>query len=161
MMGALLALGADLALNGGVSLLGPALGIRRFRSGVTPTYLTFALTRWATWFVLGTLLLAVSRLWAQWTVPAAAAVRANDDGGREEEVSTGAHFRLVGLGMMLIPCLWILATWLVVLARAALTGSWGIEGRIFVQANYYLSLLLTYGPWLAAGFVIRVVLGRD
>src|SRR5262249_33982716 len=40
-------------------------------------------------------------------------------------------FRPVGFAMALVPLLWILAVWLVVIVKVTLVGSWATEGRIF------------------------------
>jgi hypothetical protein len=60
-------------------------------------------------------------------------------------------WRRVGLAVVIVPLLWVLATWMVTAVRFSLLGSWATEGRVFLSAGYYRGILLDYAPWLMAG----------
>ncbi|MCC7126129.1 MAG: hypothetical protein IT178_14865 [Acidobacteria bacterium] len=63
----------------------------------------------------------------------------------------------VALLVLVLPLLWIAATWLVSALRFTALGSWTTEGRVFVAPEYYHGLLLDYAPWVIGGVVTRAV----
>ena len=77
--------------------------------------------------------------------PGAGAPVPTADGSRPEA------WRQVGLAVMVIPLLWVLATWMVSAIRFTLLGSWATEGQAFLSAGYYRGIIASYAPWLMAG----------
>jgi hypothetical protein len=69
---------------------------------------------------------------------------ADDDSRREA-------WRQVGLVVLIVPLLWVLATWMVSAVRFTLLGSWATEGQVFLSAGYYRGIVIDYAPWLMAG----------
>ena len=63
-------------------------------------------------------------------------------------------WRQVGLAVLVVPLLWILATWMVSALRFTLLGSWATEGQVFLSAGYYRGIVLDYAPWLMGGAVL-------
>lgn len=68
-------------------------------------------------------------------------------------------WRLVGTLSMLIPVLWIVASWIVQAALFTLADRWDVDGQIFRSPDYYRQLFAGYAPWLLGG-AASVVLGR-
>lgn len=65
---------------------------------------------------------------------------------------TGAvAWRLVGLGAMVVPLLWIAALWVVRAAIFTVFDRWGIDGQGFLSVDYYRSIAAGYVPWLLGG----------
>ncbi|MCC7177428.1 MAG: hypothetical protein IT177_03470 [Acidobacteria bacterium] len=89
-------------------------------------------------------------LW--WAAPRLAGPESNAAGAPETEAGSRAEaWRQVGVAVLVIPLLWVLATWMVSAIRFTLLGSWGTEGRVFLAPEYYRGLLTDYTPWLVAG----------
>ncbi len=63
----------------------------------------------------------------------------------------------VGVAVLVIPLLWIGATWLVSALRFTALGSWTTEGRVFIAPEYYRGLLLDYAPWVFGGATVRAI----
>jgi hypothetical protein len=71
--------------------------------------------------------------------------------------SRATIFLLVGRGMMALPLVWTLATWMVWAVKITLMDSWDSEGRVFLATSYYRSILLNYFPWFAGGVAVITI----
>ena len=61
---------------------------------------------------------------------------------------------VTGLGVMAAPVLWLLATWIANGVLFTLANRWDVDGRLFLSAAYYRSLVVAYAPWLVAGLSV-------
>lgn len=68
-----------------------------------------------------------------------------------------AAWQQVGLAVLVVPLLWVGATWVVSALRFTLLGSWSTEGLVFLSPGYYRGLVLDYVPWLIGGATILMV----
>jgi hypothetical protein len=66
-------------------------------------------------------------------------------------LTRAAAYRLVGIGMIGVPVVWLAAGWIVFASRITARASWAIEGRILLDPAYYSNVLLGVAPWLLAG----------
>lgn len=67
-----------------------------------------------------------------------------------------AAWRAVGAAVMIVPLLWILATWVVQATLYTVADRWDVDGRVFLASGYYGRLFMGYAPWLLGGIVTRV-----
>jgi hypothetical protein len=117
-------------------------------SSLTPWWAVGRVFERAVWVVLALL------LWAS----AAAVARATREAcGSDHGVPRAAAFAVVGRLMIVLPLLWLLATWLVTAFRITVAGDWEIDGYMFRTASYYNSVVLGYVPWAAGGIVLRAL----
>lgn len=84
-------------------------------------------------------------------------------------IARGAHgaapdrpriWRATGIAVMAIPVLWVLANWIVTAILFTLARRWDLDGRIFLEAGYYRSLLVDYVPWLLGGAAVVAASGH-
>jgi hypothetical protein len=66
-------------------------------------------------------------------------------------------FGLVGTLMIVLPVLWLVATWLVTGARITTAGTWAHDGLVFLSPDYYAYVLTAHAPWVLAGAILIVV----
>lgn len=67
-----------------------------------------------------------------------------------------AAWRAVGSAAIVIPVLWVGATWLVQAVLYTVAGRWDIDGRVFLEAEMYRRALIGYLPWLLGGVVTHL-----
>jgi hypothetical protein len=84
--------------------------------------------------------------------------------GRVGQVANGqlvlprsATLVLVGTAMIVLPVLWLVATWLVTGAMITIAGDWAHDGLVFLSPDYYAHVLTANAPWLLAGAILIVV----
>jgi hypothetical protein len=65
-------------------------------------------------------------------------------------------WRRVGVAVVVVPLLWVCATWIVSAVRFTLLGTWDTDGRVFLSADYYSRLLVDLAPWLLSGAAVVV-----
>jgi hypothetical protein len=71
-----------------------------------------------------------------------------------DALGLAAASELAGRVLIGAPIVWLLANWLVWIAKMTLVGSWASEGRLFLAPHYYSTLLLWYLPWAGGGVVL-------
>jgi len=89
------------------------------------------------WVVFALLLVAVARS------PLLAAV--------VTPLPAATAWRAAGRLAILVPLLWIVALWLVQATLFTVAGRWDIDGRTFLEPDYYRRLFAGYTPWLLGG----------
>ena len=135
-VGAIVVLVVDTLLQWSLAAVSPDLGV----SGV------YARARQhAIWIVSGVLGRATAPLWARWLETVAPAASA------APPIPHRDAFGIVGTSLLVVPCAWLAATWIVNAIGLTLAGSWTTGGRIFLEPYYYSLLVTTYAPWLMAG----------
>jgi hypothetical protein len=75
-------------------------------------------------------------------------------GARRAAPDRARIWQATGIAVMTIPLLWVLANWIVTAILFTLARRWDIDGRIFLEAGYYRSLLVDYVPWLLGGAAV-------
>ena len=149
----LVATAVALVVNGLLQLLVDAVSIQSYGSG-TPWWIVAELPTHGRWVVAAALLWLVSPV-----------ITGSDEGAEAVETAaarsaTGGARRAhvwfqVGTAVMLLPLVWAAASWLVVATRITLAGSWDIEGRGLLTAEYYQRVAIEWLPWLLSGIVMR------
>jgi hypothetical protein len=139
-VGALVALVVDVALQNALDAV-RSPGAR----SMTPWWVVGRVAERSLWLVFALL------TWLLATALARIAVSAwpGDHG-----VDRVAAFDIIGQSMIVFPVVWLLATWLVVILRITLTGSWAQDGAIFFTSAYYYNVALGYVPWAAGGLAL-------
>ena len=67
-----------------------------------------------------------------------------------------AAWRAVATAVIVVPLLWILATWIVQATLYTVADRWDVDGRVFLASGYYGRLFMGYAPWLLGGIVTRM-----
>jgi hypothetical protein len=70
----------------------------------------------------------------------------NDD-PFETEALRADVWRHVAVAVIVVPLLWIVATWTVSALRYTLLASWDTDGRVFLSVDYYRGLAIDLVPW--------------
>lgn len=139
---------AALAGNGVLQLALDAVAVGTYGGGA-PWWVTAEVIERGRWVVFAVLLrMAGPRLL---TSSASSLTFSEGDADR------AAAWQRVGLLVLVLPLLWIAATWVVSAVRFTALDSWGTEGLAFRSTDYYRALLLDYAPWLMGGAVVRGV----
>lgn len=139
-IGALAALLVDAALQNALAAVrSPGL------SATTPWWMIGRVMERAPWLAAALFVWAAARPLAR----AAAAAWPAD-----YVVHRAAALAVVGGALIAAPLLWLAATWLVWAVKITLVGSWGSEGRIFLEGYFYSNVLMAYTPWAAGGAVL-------
>ena len=121
--------------------------VRVSGSGGVPWWITANLAERGRWVVLAAL------LW--WLAPRLMASPADEGAGATGgETSRREAWKLVGVAAVVLPLLWVLATWVVTAMRITLLASWATDGRVFLAPEYYRGLSSGYAPWLLAGLLV-------
>lgn len=134
-----------------VALLGDAAlqlvldAVRVSSSGSSPWWITANLVERGRWLMFAAVLWwAAPRLIGRELPAVLERDTVSDDNRREA-------WRHVGLAVLVVPLLWVLATWMVSAVRFTLLGSWVTGGQVFLSAGYYHGIVIDYAPWLMAG----------
>lgn len=139
---------AALVGNGVLQLALDAVAVGSYGGGA-PWWVTAEVIERGRWVVFAVLLrMAGPRLLAS-----SASSLASPEGDDERS----AAWQRVGLLVLILPLLWIAATWVVSAVRFTALDSWGTEGLAFRSTDYYQALLLDYAPWLIGGSVVKGV----
>ena len=69
-------------------------------------------------------------------------------------ISRRTAFRAAGIAMIAGPVAWAVATLSLRALSITLSGDWPYEGRVFLTAYFYSSLLVSYAPWALAGAAV-------
>ena len=69
-------------------------------------------------------------------------------------VTRAAAADAVGRAMIVVPVLWVLATWLVLAVKLTIEGTWDGDGRTLLSGYYYYNVLMAYVPWAAGGITL-------
>lgn len=128
---------AALAADG---LLAAFTAVDALGSGGGPWWVAAHLVERGRWVVFALLVVA----WAARMAPV--------DSG-----SAAAAWRAVGAGVIVVPLLWIAATWLVQAVLYTVAGRWDIDGRMFLELELYRRALIGYAPWLLGGIATLLV----
>jgi hypothetical protein len=72
-------------------------------------------------------------------------------------VPAAAAWSLAGGAMIVLPPIWIAATWLVMTTRMFMAGTWSTSSRIFLEPAFYSDLILGYAPWFLAGVTLLLL----
>lgn len=89
--------------------------------------------------------------WVVFAAVLAASARALAATGSTVETRAGDAWHVVGVAAMLLPLLWLVASWIVQAAILTAAGRWGIDGQAFLAASYYRGVVADYAPWLLGG----------
>lgn len=127
---------AALAADG---LLAAFTAVDALGAGGEPWWVAAHLVERGRWVVFAALL-----------VPWAARLAPLDSG------STAATWRAVGTAVIVVPLLWIAATWIVQAVLYTVAGRWDLDGRVFLELELYRRAVIGYLPWLLGGVVTRV-----
>jgi hypothetical protein len=139
LVGAVVALVVDVALQA-------ALG--SVRSGVQPMVIMGTVVERLRWIVAAGLFCLIAPRWDRQIRNAVDATNL---------FSPSIAWSLAGMMMIVVPPIWAAATWLVMILRMALAGTWSTNSRIFLEPYFYSDLILSYAPWLLAGVTLLAV----
>jgi hypothetical protein len=65
--------------------------------------------------------------------------------------------RVVGIGLIAVPLLWLFATWVKMAIKIIAFGTWAADGRVFLEAYYYSDIVTANAPWMLSGAVLLLV----
>ncbi len=134
---------AALAGNGALQLALDAVRVSSRGSGI-PWWITAELIGRGRWVVCALLLYLATPI-----LLTSGHTRTPAPAGNRAEA-----WRHVGVAVLVVPLLWVAATWVVSALRFTLLGSWSTEGLVFLSPGYYRGLVLDYVPWLIGGATV-------
>jgi hypothetical protein len=116
--------------------------------GSAPWWVTANLAERGRWVAFAAL------LW--WLIPRFAAPAAETSDASMPPPPAGPWHEVAN-AVLVIPLLWIGATWATSAIRFTLLGSWAADGHVFLAPDYYRGLLVELTPWALASAVVRAV----
>lgn len=108
-----------------------------------PWWITGHLVERTRWLVFGLLTLGAVR-----TGPVASLLDA--------PLAPAAAWRVVGALAIAVPLLWLAAFWVVQATIFTAFDRWGVDGQVYLAADYYRRVVAGYAPWLLGGIAILV-----
>jgi hypothetical protein len=138
---------AALVVDAVLQLALDAVAVAAYGGGA-PWWVTTHLVERGRWVALAALLC--------WLAPS---LFPREDMPQDARAPLGAAgaWRQTGMAVVVVPLLWVLATWIVSALRFTLLGSWATEGLVFLSSGYYRSLFVDYAPWLMAGLTVLAI----
>jgi hypothetical protein len=118
------------------------------RSGIQPMAIMGTVVERLRWIVAAGLLCLLAPRWDR---------QVRNTVNETNMFSPSVAWSLAGMMMIVVPPIWTAATWLVMIIRMAMAGTWSTNSRIFLEPYFYSDLILSYAPWLLAGVALVTV----